>query len=215
MTIQEKIVNEAKKHIGVGYVWGGESLEEGGFDCSGYVYRVLNNIGVSGSRTTAQGYFNRYANNVTNGDKSAGTLLFFGKSTNKITHIAISLGDGKMIESIGSRKNTKNNVGKGVTISNISRRKDLVTERSVVPLAKNIICPLPAYRPNLKRGSRGNNVRYLQTLLNHYFNAHLVIDGIFGNATYNALKNMQSASGLNADGIYGSHTASVFKNLMY
>lgn len=40
------LVESAKKYLGVPYVWGGESLAEGGLDCSGLVQRAMKDIGV-------------------------------------------------------------------------------------------------------------------------------------------------------------------------
>ncbi|MCF8094435.1 MAG: C40 family peptidase [Desulfobacteraceae bacterium] len=42
---------------GYPYVWGGESVSEGGFDCSGAVYRVQKTIGRPVPRTTAKKYY--------------------------------------------------------------------------------------------------------------------------------------------------------------
>ncbi|WP_324650452.1 C40 family peptidase [Georgenia sp. H159] len=39
-------VEAAKKYLGVPYVWGGESLAEGGLDCSGLVQLAMKDIGV-------------------------------------------------------------------------------------------------------------------------------------------------------------------------
>lgn len=39
------------------YVWGGESVEEGGFDCSGAIYHVQKRIGNPVPRTTAAKYY--------------------------------------------------------------------------------------------------------------------------------------------------------------
>ncbi len=119
------IINAAKSLLGTPYVWGAESDKEGGLDCSGYIYKVLNTAGIKVGRDKAQGYYNRFKANKA--DKStAGALLFFGKDTSHITHVAISAGAGKMYESIGSSKNTINNKGKGVTLSQQSRRRDFV-----------------------------------------------------------------------------------------
>lgn len=40
------LVESAKKYLGVPYVWGGESLAEGGLDCSGLVQLAMKDIGV-------------------------------------------------------------------------------------------------------------------------------------------------------------------------
>ncbi len=63
----------------------------------------------------------------------------------------------------------------------------------------------------LKRGSRGNDVRVIQYFLNFlgFFNDRLPqisVDGIFGPATENAVRQFQSQYGLTVDGIVGRAT---------
>ena len=59
--------------------------------------------------------------------------------------------------------------------------------------------------PTIRRGSRGQNVLYLQWLLiNEGY--PLTPDGIFGTATQNAVIAFQAANGLLADGIVGQRT---------
>lgn len=140
--MRDLLINNCLKYIGVPYVWGGESRAEGGFDCSGFVYNVLNDTGLKVGRTTAQGYYNKFKVNPCS-IQTRGALLFFGKSTSSITHVAISDGHGKMYESIGSKRNTKANPGKGVTLSNITRRGDLVA--ACDPLAKVLSPFYPKY----------------------------------------------------------------------
>ena len=55
-------------------------------------------------------------------------------------------------------------------------------------------------RPTIKYGSKGEDVRYLQRILN------LDVDGIFGKHTEEAVKAFQKAHGLEVDGIVGKHT---------
>ena len=52
----------------------------------------------------------------------------------------------------------------------------------------------------LKKGSKGEDVRYLQRILN------LVDDGIFGEITEEAVKSFQEAHGLGVDGVVGKLT---------
>lgn len=130
MATKETIIKNAKKYIGKPYVWGGESMTEGGYDCSGYVYNVLKDSGIKVARQTAQGY-SSLGSEVTYKEAIESDLLFFGKSKKSITHIAIYAGDGKMFESRGTSKNTKSNPGKGVCLSDVSRRKDLVLVKRV------------------------------------------------------------------------------------
>lgn len=129
------LIKSAKSFLGKPYVWGGESDTEGGYDCSGFLYATLIKAGFKTSRKTAQG-FSLLGRNVYLSDLTAGDLLFFGKSEASITHCAIYLGNDQMIESIGGKSNTKANKGKGVTISSLYRRLDLVLVRRICELAK-------------------------------------------------------------------------------
>ena len=58
----------------------------------------------------------------------------------------------------------------------------------------------------VKKGSKGNDVRWLQYALNKIGNYHLIIDGIAGALTINALIDFQSKHGLDPDGICGKLT---------
>lgn len=58
---------------------------------------------------------------------------------------------------------------------------------------------------SLKRGSKGNKVKELQTKLNKVGN-NLVVDGSFGSATEKAVKAFQKKYGLTVDGIAGPNT---------
>ncbi len=69
---------------------------------------------------------------------------------------------------------------------------------------------LPPY-PVLRRGSRGNYVRYLQQLLLSKLYDPGSIDGVFGSLTQNAVLAFQRENGLVVDGIVGSRTWSSLK----
>lgn len=102
-----KLVNEAKKHQGVPYVWGGQSTS--GFDCSGYIHYVYNKAGLKSSRTNTEGYYSRsyYINNPQVGD-----LVFFeGTYKAGISHMGIYLGNNQFIHAGTST---------GVTITSLS-----------------------------------------------------------------------------------------------
>lgn len=58
----------------------------------------------------------------------------------------------------------------------------------------------------LKNGSRGNDVKTLQTALNKVGNYGLVADGIFGTKTETAVRDFQKKKGLSVDGIVGTKT---------
>ncbi len=122
------IADAAQKYIGTPYVWGGESVSEGGMDCSGFVYNALKDAGYDVGRTTAQGY-RSYGNTVSKSDMQPGDLIFFGKNNNDASHIGIYIGNGQMIHSSGGSKNTKANPGKGVSIANVDYRSDFLEAR--------------------------------------------------------------------------------------
>ncbi len=206
-----KIVENCRKYLGKPYVWGGESMSEGGFDCSGYVFNVLNDSGIKVSRTTAQGYFDKFKNNSSVVD--VGTLLFFGKSTKSITHVAICAGDGMMYESIGGKKNNKTTPGKGVTLSKMTRRKDFVAARK--PYIEVVYPTIKVPKPPLKQGSRGKEVEYLQAfLVLNNPKCTIKIDGSFGSETLKWFKEFQRNNGLVVDGKYGSHSRDKVRELI-
>lgn len=122
------IADTAQKYLGTPYVWGGESMSEGGMDCSGFVYNALKDAGYDVGRTTAQGYRN-YGTVVDKASMQPGDLIFFGKNNNDASHIGIYLGNGQMIHSSGGSKNTASNPGKGVTITNVDYRSDFLEAR--------------------------------------------------------------------------------------
>ena len=120
----QELINSFKELLGEPYVWGGESKLEGGFDCSGALYDAANRAGYKVARLTAQGY-SSIGKKIAVGQQMPGDCLFFGTSLNHITHCSLYIGNGLMIESRGSSRNTKSNPGTGVTISDVNRRSDL------------------------------------------------------------------------------------------
>lgn len=59
---------------------------------------------------------------------------------------------------------------------------------------------------NLRKGSRGDEVKELQTLLNSSGNYGLREDGVFGDKTLAAVRDYQKRNGLTTDGIAGANT---------
>ncbi len=125
MTANELVAN-AEKLLGVKYVWGGSTPTQG-LDCSGLLYQIQKQAGSKVGRLTASGY-SKLGTRISIIEKKAGDFLFFGRP---VTHCAIYIGNGYMIESRGSRKNTPYNPGTGVVKSHVSRRSDLSCIRRV------------------------------------------------------------------------------------
>lgn len=125
MTANE-LVAYATNLIGTPYVWGGDTPAQG-LDCSGLLYQVQRMAGSDIGRYNAATYATM-GERIRIGQQRPGDFLFFGSP---VTHCAIYIGYGKMIESRGGRKNTADNPGTGVVISPVTRRHDLVCVRRV------------------------------------------------------------------------------------
>lgn len=193
------IVRTARAYLGKPYVWGGESEAEGGYDCSGFVYSVLNKCGMKVPRTTAQGYsaLGKKVSNIQSAD-----LLYFGKSLKRITHIAIAINSTQMIESQGNSKNTKTNKGKGVSITNISHRSDLVLVKRIVDFEKEKITAMSL----LKRGTKNNDVTVFEVLMSKLGYYTGSIDTAYGKGCVSACINFQRDHNLLQDGECGNNT---------
>lgn len=125
MTANE-LVKNAKDLLGVRYVWGGSTPTQG-LDCSGLLYQIQKMAGSEVDRLTASGY-SKLGVKIPIGEQKVGDFLFFGTP---VTHCAIFIGNGYMIESRGGRKNTPYNPGIGVVKSLVTRRSDLSCIRRV------------------------------------------------------------------------------------
>ncbi len=208
MATRENIIKNCKKYLGKPYVWGGESMEEGGYDCSGYAYNVLRDSGFNVGRTTADGY-RSLGEKIDAAKRKPGDLLYFGRNK-RATHIAFYAGDNGMYESIGGSSNTKSNPGKGVTYSSFYRRSDLIEVRSLFDdsgeTTGNTGTAQPVNRSWLQRGDKGEKVKDMQVMLigAGYSCGADGADGDFGKNTEAALLAFQEDNNLNADGLYGS-----------
>ncbi len=94
----DKVIATAKSLIGTPYVYGGESLEEGGFDCSGFTQYVYKQVGYNLNRISSdqavQGIY------VSRSNMQPGDLVFSSFNANgKVDHVGIYLGNGQMIHS--------------------------------------------------------------------------------------------------------------------
>lgn len=92
-----QILAEAKKYLGCPYRAGGASPS--GFDCSGFVYYVLKQLGLSPYRTPSEQY--QMGTSVEKTALRVGDLVFFGSG--RITHSGIYAGNGQFIHAPNSR----------------------------------------------------------------------------------------------------------------
>lgn len=95
-----QILEEAKKYLGTPYVYGGASPS--GFDCSGFVYYVLKQVGISAYRTPDAQY--NQGSFVDKSDLQPGDIVFFANTYARgISHVGIYAGGGQFIHSPNSR----------------------------------------------------------------------------------------------------------------
>jgi len=89
----DSVVADAKRYLGIPYVWGGESTS--GMDCSGLVQKTFGDLGIKLPRTAAEQQ--QVGTPVASlADAQPGDLLFFGKPA---YHVAIYAGNNQLIES--------------------------------------------------------------------------------------------------------------------
>jgi cell wall-associated NlpC family hydrolase len=90
----DEIALRAIAQVGTRYRYGGADLE--GFDCSGLVYFIHRELGMSVPRTAAEQYAASTPVNVRG--LTPGDLLFFRTTRSKrITHVAIYAGGGRFV----------------------------------------------------------------------------------------------------------------------
>jgi cell wall-associated NlpC family hydrolase len=102
----ESILKTAYRFMGIPYLWGGTSTK--GMDCSGFTKTVYLLNGIILARDASQQVNTGELIDTENGWEylQAGDLLFFGRKANenrneRITHVAIYIGDGDFIHAAG------------------------------------------------------------------------------------------------------------------
>ncbi len=91
--VAERVVTEAHAFMGVAYRPGGARPD--GFDCSGFVQYLYRQQGVSLPRTT-QAQF-KAGTGVSSRRILPGDLVFFRISGRRVSHVGVSLGDGRFM----------------------------------------------------------------------------------------------------------------------
>lgn len=132
-------------------------------------------------------------------------------------HIGVYIGNGYVIEAKGHAYGVVKTklAGRGWTkwckcpyIEYEEEKKTVSTTKK-----KKYTGTFPSVTPNLKKGSKGKQVGYLQKFLNWYGKYGLAVDNDFGSKTEKAVKNYQKAEKLVVDGIFGTKSLAQAKKI--
>ena len=101
---RSQLVNYALQFVGNRYVWGGTSLTNG-VDCSGFTMRVMDKFGVSLPHYS--GSQAQMGKKVTSATMKPGDLIFYAGSNGKVNHVAIYIGNGRIVHAASRRSGIK------------------------------------------------------------------------------------------------------------
>lgn len=96
---RKALVNFALQFVGNPYVYGGTSLTNGA-DCSGFVMSVFKEFGYDLPRVAAAQYEASQKKDIS--QMETGDLVFYGAGG--INHVALYIGDGKVVHALNSNK---------------------------------------------------------------------------------------------------------------
>ena len=171
------------------------------FDCRGFTYWILYVVygwTLQGAGCTTQ--WNNNSNWSAKGKISDGipkdtlVCLFYSKDNKEVTweHTGFGFND-ETVECAG-------------TVYYKAKRDKKWTHWAVPKCVSG--GDVPVWRPTIRKGSRGDDVRYVQQKLKDlgYDLGASGVDGIYGNKTVAAVKAFQKKNGLVADGVVGPMT---------
>ena len=120
---RSKIVQEAKKHLGVPYLWGGNT--PAGFDCSGFTRYVLNQCGYTLPRTTEEQV--KVGTAISKSALQPGDLVFLQNTYRSgVSHVGIYIGNDQMIHASSSKGVTTSNLNTSYYINHYHSARTLV-----------------------------------------------------------------------------------------
>ncbi|MHB8128764.1 MAG: C40 family peptidase [Mobilitalea sp.] len=118
--LRNEVIKYAKKFVGNPYVWGGESLTRGA-DCSGFVRAIYAGFGYYIPRVSAD-QASSAGKQVNLMEIVPGDLIFYA-SGGRVNHVAMYIGDGKIVHAANSRQ--------GIIISQYNYR-DIYRVRRII-----------------------------------------------------------------------------------
>lgn len=113
-SLGNQMIEYGKQFLGTPYVWAGTNLSKG-VDCSGFVYSVYQNFGISLNRSSRD--MVRNGTQISKDQLQAGDLVFFdttGVNDGGISHVGIYMDNGNFIHSSSSKRTW------GITISSLN-----------------------------------------------------------------------------------------------
>ena len=174
------------------------------YDCRGFTWYCLKQEGVTISSVGATTQYNTSGSWVKRGLIKNGmpnvVCCVFKKKGDKMSHTGLHIGDGLIIHCSGEVK--------------YSGIEDTTWTHYAIPKGLHPDAYLAAAQDvkvikTLSKGSKGEAVAKLQSMLNELgFNCGEA-DGSYGTKTMEAVKEFQRAYGLLIDGIYGKNTAAM------
>jgi len=106
MTLRDKIVDEAKKYLGIYYQWGGSYPDTYGLDCSHFTWRVLNTFGLMDGYRVAHDQKN-WCKSISRDELLPGDLVFYTWGGSRVAHVVMYIGNGQIIGANGGGQSTK------------------------------------------------------------------------------------------------------------
>jgi len=97
-----RVLQTADRYVGIPYVWGGNTPESG-FDCSGFTKYVFARQGISLPRTSREQARVGRGVALDFGAFEPGDLLLFAEPNEAVSHVAIYVGDGRIIHASSAR----------------------------------------------------------------------------------------------------------------
>lgn len=122
-----------QKMLGIPYIWGGSDPEVG-LDCSGFVQILLEKINLDPpGDQTAQTLYNYFVGKAGTAEDvlGCGSLVFYGKDKNHITHVAMMTDPDTVIEAGGGGRDCTSVkkarfLGACVRLRDFGHRRDMV-----------------------------------------------------------------------------------------
>ena len=167
------------------------------FDCRGFTRWILGRVGISLTGAGATSQYNTVSNwtqrgEIRNMPETVCCVFMYNKEKNNYSHTGLYVGGGRIIHCSGEVKEGK--------------IKDKGWTHYAIP--KGLEGGVPVWRPTIRKGSNGEDVKYCQELLQalDYDIGSSGADGKFGTKTKEAVMAFQRDHGLSADGVVGPLT---------